>query len=98
MEQHQQSTCNHAGHTRSSGVWWTKISLRLLSILLSVTTIGISAFYATNWTIGALIMLGPPVSLLADKISPISAGAYFLTDWCGNTMGPDRSLIPHYTY
>ena len=51
-----------ATHAFSSGRWWSKMSLRALSIVFNVAIVGFSAYYYTKWTVGALLMLGPPVS------------------------------------
>lgn len=69
MQQQQQFTLADgqevtAKHVPSAGMWWSRMSLRLLSIIFSIAIIGVSAFYYTNWTLGALIMMGPPVRQL----------------------------------
>lgn len=53
-----------AKHVPSAGMWWSRVSLRLLSIIFSIAIIGVSAFYYAHWTLGALIMMGPPVRQL----------------------------------
>ncbi|KAH6989120.1 hypothetical protein BKA56DRAFT_668304 [Ilyonectria sp. MPI-CAGE-AT-0026] len=49
------------------------MSLRLLSIIFSIAIIGVSAFYYANWTLGALIMMGPPalVAFLWDCVDTV---------------------------
>ncbi|KAJ2969644.1 hypothetical protein NQ176_g8556 [Zarea fungicola] len=43
------------------GIWWSRMSLRVLTVAFDVAVIALSAFYNQQWTIGPLIMLGPPV-------------------------------------
>ncbi|KAM5354797.1 hypothetical protein ACJ41O_001443 [Fusarium nematophilum] len=52
-----------ASYGSSTGSWWAKMSFRLLSILSSIAIVGFSAFYFTNWTLGPLIMMGPPAAV-----------------------------------
>ncbi|KAH7022164.1 hypothetical protein EDB80DRAFT_805832 [Ilyonectria destructans] len=49
------------------------MSLRLLSIIFSIAIIGVSAFYYAHWTLGALIMMGPPalVAFLWDCVDAV---------------------------
>lgn len=65
MEHPQYSSIGGVNAHRSpvDGRWWTKLSLRLLSIICNIAILGFSAFYYNKWTIGALIMMGPPVCL-----------------------------------
>ncbi|KAF3354074.1 hypothetical protein VDGD_06384 [Verticillium dahliae] len=47
----------------ATGYWWSRLSLRLLSAVFNIAAIGFSVFYLTNWTIGPLLMMGPPAIL-----------------------------------
>lgn len=58
-----------AKHVPSAGTWWSRMSLRLLSIIFSIAIIGVSAFYYAHWTLGALIMMGPPVRQLGRVLA-----------------------------
>ncbi|KAF4979043.1 hypothetical protein FZEAL_4674 [Fusarium zealandicum] len=57
----------------STGKLWSRLSLRLLSIIFCIAAICFSAFYYSKWTIGALIMMGPPTvfAILWDSIDAI---------------------------
>ncbi|QPH01585.1 hypothetical protein C2857_005788 [Epichloe festucae Fl1] len=57
---HQQCHVHHAQTSASAGKWWSRLSLRLVSVIISVAVVGYSAFYYTRYTIGPLIMMGPP--------------------------------------
>lgn len=46
---------------QSQGARWSRLSLRFLAIVCNSANIGFAAYYYTNWTIGLLIMMGPPV-------------------------------------
>lgn len=48
---------------QSQGMRWSRFSLRVLSLVCGCASIGFSAFYYSNWTIGPLIMMGPPAIL-----------------------------------
>ncbi|KAH7131471.1 hypothetical protein B0J13DRAFT_642170 [Dactylonectria estremocensis] len=44
----------------STGMWVSKLCLRICSIIFSVIIIAASAIYASNWTIGPIITIAPP--------------------------------------
>lgn len=48
--------------TPSQGLRWSRLSLRVLSIICSGATLGFAAYYNSYWSLGPLIMNGPPVS------------------------------------
>lgn len=52
-----------AAQASLAGKRWSRLSLRLLSIILNLAIIIFSVFYYTKWTLGPLIMMGPPVRL-----------------------------------
>lgn len=41
--------------------WSPAWTFRILSIIANAVIVGISVYYSQNWTIGPLIMIGPPV-------------------------------------
>ncbi|KAK7428447.1 hypothetical protein QQZ08_005066 [Neonectria magnoliae] len=57
----------------STGKLWSKSILRLLSTLFSSAIIGVSVFYYKHWTVGAIVMMGPPagVAILWDFVDAI---------------------------
>lgn len=59
---HQQCHVPHAQTGASTGKWWCRLSLRLVSVIISIAVVGYSAFYNTRYTVWPLIMMGPPVS------------------------------------
>ncbi|KAG6237156.1 hypothetical protein E4U25_002998 [Claviceps purpurea] len=76
QQQHQNQHQNHHQHqhqqhasptqqalsspTASSSMRWSRLSLRLISIAMNIALIALSAFYYYEWTLGPLIMMGPP--------------------------------------
>ncbi|KAG6117512.1 hypothetical protein E4U13_001001 [Claviceps humidiphila] len=66
--QHQHQHQQHASPTQqalssptaSSSMRWSRLSLRLISIAMNIALIALSAFYYYQWTLGPLIMMGPP--------------------------------------
>ncbi|KAF7552689.1 hypothetical protein G7046_g7338 [Stylonectria norvegica] len=81
-----------AGRPSHSGRWWSRLSIRMLSMIFCAVIIGFSALYYTVSTIGALVMMGPPVilTILWDSVdvlalscgsrSGIHANACFIVD------------------
>jgi hypothetical protein len=65
--EHQQYQYHHGEQApipvALSNRWWSKLGLRILSILLTAAAVGASVYYSQHWTIGALLMMGPPVGL-----------------------------------
>ena len=45
------------------------MSLRLLGIVFDIAILALSGFYYKQWTLGPLIMLGPPVGQLRRVFS-----------------------------
>ena len=57
------TTMEHGGRCQQTQTRWVRGTLRLLSVTFDAAVIGFSAYFYSKWTIGPLLMLGPPVRL-----------------------------------